>query len=403
MKRKPILFAAGAAALAAVALAPIDCGTSVVDQRPIHARVSSASHAEKANIKSCEIRKVLTPRVVERSQYDIEIVDVQAIDGGVEILARAWHNGQQIGFGEDGSVDIERFRIFNPPILVPDKAGEIVQDIFDVQTGAKSGERRLKEDPQEAMIQVIEHNLSVMKNVHVGSRTIEKDKVGRTTSTFYPAAGTNSPVDGWTGTDVVAGESWANIRARAGGRHNDTGATSVFVGQRKSATTTWEEIFRSFFGFNTASIGDGDTISSATFSVKVASVTSGFGAVLAVDSKAPANTADLANSDHNVSGWTDTKHSNTTYADTAIAANDWLDFSLNATGLSAVSKTGLSWFGGRLDADITNTEVTTFDSHSTKTIDVYAADQAGTTDDPKLVVEHTAPVESTVDDLIIFE
>src|SRR3989344_2016473 len=49
-----------------------------------------------------------------------EIQSVQKIEGGIEILARAWKDGKQLGFGKDGSVEIERFKIFNPPILVDD-------------------------------------------------------------------------------------------------------------------------------------------------------------------------------------------------------------------------------------------------------------------------------------------
>lgn len=60
---------------------------------------------------------------------DIKILSIEKIKDGISIFAQAWRNGEQIGFGKDGSIDIERFRIFNPPILVRDPNGtEITLD-----------------------------------------------------------------------------------------------------------------------------------------------------------------------------------------------------------------------------------------------------------------------------------
>ena len=49
------------------------------------------------------------------------------IDKGVVVFARAWDDNGQIGFGRDGSVDIERFIFIDPPVLVPDEAGDITR------------------------------------------------------------------------------------------------------------------------------------------------------------------------------------------------------------------------------------------------------------------------------------
>ena len=57
---------------------------------------------------------------------EIEIVKTNLIEGGIEVFARAWRDGNQIGFGADGSVDVERFKVFNPPILVLDEQGPLI-------------------------------------------------------------------------------------------------------------------------------------------------------------------------------------------------------------------------------------------------------------------------------------
>src|SRR3989338_7388092 len=81
---------------------------------------------EKAGVKVCEMGKRGLEYAGEytSSQYGVKIEiigEVKAIEvngqHGVELFARAWRGTQQLGFGSDGSVEIERFRIFNPPIL----------------------------------------------------------------------------------------------------------------------------------------------------------------------------------------------------------------------------------------------------------------------------------------------
>src|SRR3990167_7852294 len=81
--------------------------------------------AARAAIKAREIAKLATRgRFVAQVQYgvDVELGQVEEITGGVQLLARAWRtsDGVAIGFGRDGSVEWERFRIYNPPIMVPD-------------------------------------------------------------------------------------------------------------------------------------------------------------------------------------------------------------------------------------------------------------------------------------------
>ncbi len=83
---------------------------------------------------------------------------MESIDGGVQVFARAWDaNDRQIGFGKDGTVDIERFRIFNPPILVSDPKGDIVHEFIN-----EDGEvfrQNYREDAYGALLQVLAHTI----------------------------------------------------------------------------------------------------------------------------------------------------------------------------------------------------------------------------------------------------
>ena len=52
--------------------------------------------------------------------YHIEVQSITQIPEGVRIFARAWQGSEPVGFGTDGSVEIERFNFINPPVMVPD-------------------------------------------------------------------------------------------------------------------------------------------------------------------------------------------------------------------------------------------------------------------------------------------
>ena len=75
---------------------------------------------QKAKIKAKEICKVNHIGKTKRGNLEVKIISIKEIEGGIEVMARAWKKGKQLGFGKDGSVDIERFNIYNPPVLVED-------------------------------------------------------------------------------------------------------------------------------------------------------------------------------------------------------------------------------------------------------------------------------------------
>jgi len=343
---------------------------------------------ERADIKAREISKLDHKGRFVRSGVEIEITDLQSIEGGVEVFARAWKNGKQLGFGSDGSVDVERFRIFNPPTLVPDQAGDVVRESVNKTTGERLVVK-YREDLKEAVLQVVEHNLSVMKNVYENS-LIVAGKIGRTTSTFYPS------LDGMITADPASRVTWSTLITGLEGDARtspDTAGTTmrVFIRKLENDADPWGNLTRCVVLFDTSALGDTDTISSATFSLYAQSKTLVGGGLtpavtVAIVSSNPASTSALVAADYadELYGTTDFA---TRLAYASVSTVAYNDFTLNASGIANISKTGISKFGLRVGADVDNSEPTgTGDTYYD--IYFYTADQTGTTNDPKLVVEH---------------
>jgi len=146
--------------------------------------------SEKSRIKSAEISKHDFKGVYDNAKYGVKIEIVGSptpieVNGqhGIELFARAWQGNQQLGFGADGTVEIERFRIFNPPILVDDQNGDIIRKWTD--TDGNLHQRKLREDQLQAIKETLAHTI---KQVGKDNNKIVVGKVGNTTSTFYPDA-----------------------------------------------------------------------------------------------------------------------------------------------------------------------------------------------------------------------
>ena len=132
-------------------------------------------------VKAVKIKK--GKKLSFKKKRDYEIVEVQQLENGVALFARVFENGEQIGFG-DGTVDIERFIFINPPLLVDDENGDIVDTITDKEGVTHT--RKLREDPVEALKLALENTVDTMKNKFDASRIIS-GKIGNTTTTVYPA------------------------------------------------------------------------------------------------------------------------------------------------------------------------------------------------------------------------
>ena len=307
---------------------------------------------------------------------EIEITQVNEINGGVEVFARAWRDGTQIGFGKDGTVDIERFRFFNPPVLVRDDNGDIIREGTHPETG-ETVTTIYREDPEEAIIQAIERTIASMKNKHDASAIIV-GKRGNTTSTIYSDSG-----DGFVG--YTTSSSWSTTRGAATGTSaSHTGSTVTDRGAGSYFSGSTYKIYRDFYSFDTSAIG-GDTIDSATFTIyaKESTNSAGVGTVELVEGT-QASTTSLATSDYNAIG-------STIYAPhVAIADSTQSDrtWTLNATGEAAINGSGTTKMSLRTSLDLDNT--TPVDTTLETNVLVAHSDYTGTTEDPVLVVEHTA-------------
>ena len=120
---------------------------------------------------------------------------------------------------------------------------------------------------------------------------------------------------------------------------------------------------------------------------------------IAVVSSNPTSNTSAAVGDFSLFGTT--AYSNTIDL-SSMSTGVYVDWTINATGLAAINTSGITKFGFREGHDIINSAYAgAYDT--VNSIITYAAEQAGTTKDPKLVVVHTSPTVQGEEYLIIFE
>lgn len=331
---------------------------------------------EQAKIKATEIAKLNFVGTYTDSIYGVrvKIQSIKDIGGGIEIMAQAWKGNKQLGFGKDGSVDIERFRIYNPPILIDE----------------------LKEDT----IKVIRKDLAhIIKVVGKTDGTIVKGKVGRTTSTFYPDAHIESnTVDGRVGRRSD-NETMADKRAGVGTIAEDSLSTMGPVLRAGAVADTIDDLYRYIFLFNTSGLPDENTIDSATFSFVVSSKNNDMSGEASVNSvmvlveSTPQDNTSLISSDYSNLGSVDFGRSVT--QENIVADNSTHNsITVNASGLDNISKTSITKFGLRVGWDFDNTIIGLTDvNDGFQGMNIKAAEAEGVLR-PKLIVEHSIPIKT---------
>lgn len=329
-------------------------------------------------VKAVKIKK--GKKLSFKKKRDYEIVEVQQLENGIAIFARVFENGKQIGFG-DGTVDIERFIFINPPLLVDDKNGDIV-DTFTDKEGV-THTRRLREDPVEALKQCLESTVDVMKNKFDSSRII-KGKIGNTTTTVYPAydayLGRENSTDTWTAMRDATTSEYQ-------GQYSNT--TGTYAGFTNYKSGSFRSIERAFWTFDTSSVPDGDTISSASINLRTYTLTGGNpdSCTYHIVSVAPASKTSVASGDYDSFG-------TTSWASRTLASisssSTYYSWTLDSNGIANISKTGNDCFGMRMDRDLNNSEPTGVNRRS-----FYFTSATGTTNDPYLTMEHAASATFT--------
>jgi hypothetical protein len=146
------------------------------------------------------------------------------------------------------------------------------------------------------------------------------------------------------------------------------------------------EVAQVFTLFDTSSLPDSASISSATLSLyvvsKINSANDGGDTVNIVSSN-PASNVALASGDFNIVG---TTLFATAVDITSMSTSAYTTFTLNSSGKAAITATGVSKFGVREGHDIGALNMT---ANSENSVTFSTAEQTGTSQDPKLDVTYT--------------
>jgi len=209
----------------------------------------------------------------------------------------------------------------------------------------------------------------------------------------YPDAGTGgTTVDGFVQRGAV-NETFSTIIGGAGRAADDTGAT-FWLGLWASATTNqFATNNRGIMTFDTSSLGTGADVSTVVLSIKTSAKSEGLGSHdFHICSSAPANSNELVITDYSQLGTT--SFANIAY--TSVSTVDYNNYTLDANGISNVSKTGISEFGMKNSWDMNSSFTGTWGSSKNSFYLNKSADSTGTTDDPKLTITYTADSAPTV-------
>jgi len=209
--------------------------------------------------------------------------------------------------------------------------------------------------------------------------------------TFYPDAHEETTsVDGRTYVSPATPVAWATQRAKAtGDGAGDSGASDVVCqGEDPSSGGGTHSISRCPFLFDTSGLPDGATISAAVFSLysknQGLNNETTYPADIQVVASTPATNTAVIAADYDQFGTT--KFLDTAYdLGTFIGSAAYHDFTLNAAGRAAISKTSITKLGTRPNNDFSDATDPSLRSYA---IGYYAEQGEGYK--PKLVVTYTA-------------
>lgn len=349
----------------------------------------------KSILRSDGVSAVLTTgRHDPTARMRIDISSVRRVGrvdsiNGVELFVQAFRDGSQLGFGRDGSVDIERVLMINPPVLAADAGGAVNRDFTD--SDGVQHTLRYRIDPLAACLSQMAHSLTL-----TGKRgtAITRGKIGQSTLIVFPNAGTGTaPVDGMTDRSGVD-QTFSAIRGGAGVAANTSDATDVFARLNASATTDqFERLVRCIVGFPTAALGADKSITGVTFSLWGVTLGTGLGTPeLCVVSATPASESAIVAGDYAtaVYGSTEFITRRTTWN-----IGSYNDMTGNANFRNYINKSGNTILGTRIGWDVDASFTGTWSSLANSRMAASTADEAGTTQDPKLTIDYeTMPKRS---------
>lgn len=195
-------------------------------------------------------------------------------------------------------------------------------------------------------------------------------------------------VDGYALRDGVD-QTLSNIRSGAGTNADDSGGGPYYMDIQCSTTTNqFQGLRRGFFLFDTSSMTDTDVVSSATVLLSGANKTNGLTQEdeLHIVATTPASNTTIAGSDYANVG--STSFGSVAYASWSTSAYN--SFTLNASGIAAVTTTGVTKLGCRLGWDLNNSFGGTWASTARQYMAWNPVDFHPNMG-PTLIVEHAAP------------
>jgi len=321
------------------------------------------------------------------------ISEFKTLTDGVEVLVQAYQGSDRLGFGADKNIETERIRIHNPPMMIADGTYTLKID----ELGREVNYANYRYDPVLALRYVLAKTVEQVSEI---SDTVVSGSIGHTVDVYYPDANAETTsVDGRV-QKYLTSSDWATVRNFTSGTNNDAEASANGVGAYNSGADY--EVTRTFLLFDTSSLPDTDTISSAVLSVVCTAKTNGDNDgtdYISPVVSSPAADTSLVTGDFDQFLMTDLSYGVLTgksilqMTDTArdISAitcdsSTPTTWDLNATGISYIIDTGISKFGLAEGHDITDSAV----SGGYNQISIYYADETGTTNDPSLTITHTA-------------
>jgi hypothetical protein len=203
--------------------------------------------------------------------------------------------------------------------------------------------------------------------------------------TYNPNA---AAVDGYV--SRIDSESFSDIRTGSGNNHNDNG-TYCRVALLPSTTSKWAELTRSYLLFDTSTLPDDAVITSAVLSIyptyKVNTLSQSMNITAGVPTTG--STA-LVNADYAVGNFGADKFTSDLSID-SIVLNQYNDFTLNASGISAIDSSGVTKLALRLVSDIEDSAPTWSLNSS-----ILQFDSSEGTNKPKLVITYTSASGSAI-------
>lgn len=327
-------------------------------------------------------RDSVSEGIFEYGGVRYQIMDVGTADDFLEVFVRAWSGDVQYGFGNDGRVDIERFRFHRPPLKVPSGEMRVVESDDDYHL-----EPIYIYDPYLAMQKEITETIS---RVGLLGAEIESGKIGNTVTVQYPEAdpaSTAGDCQVYQDYPAGSGQSWATLESVSSCNtplNNEQNGAFRF---RAQTCPNWDQYRRNHISFPDPSIDDGDTVSSIVLTVTGYSKNDGCSIApsLAVVESTVVDPSSCT--------YGDIDNFNTTQFSTSIGwsslnASGDNDYTFNSSGLSAFNKSSVNPY--MLLDSIYDLGASTPSCSNDCVTDFYwrSADYAGTTDDPTLTITH---------------